>query len=515
MEAAAADVTRPAPGRPDHDPPGLAAGIRGGYLNLAVTWLVQALLVPLLLARLGRDAYGLYATLMSMVGYFALLTFGSALTVPRYVADHAARDERDALSAFVSTYLALHLAIAALGLLAGLALTPLLRAHLEVPAALSPVVAPAWRLAVGGWALGLAAGLFQSFLVGLGDVALANLLNSIRTVLMLAVAFAVLRAGAGLAELLAGLLVASLAGSALAFVILHARHPEIRIALGLARRTTLRATAQPAALFFLMQIAALVVTGTDNVIISVFLGVGQVAPYAVAFQLWSLALAVLWAGTDALLPFFTRWDVRDEQDRLRHAYFAATRYSFAGAALAAIVLWALGDDIVRLWVGGALQVPPGVLATFAAMLLTAAPIHTAALVLTGLGRHRPAALGGAAEAALNLALSLALVRPLGVLGVALGTLCSGALTNAWVAPRAAARAVGASISSYARRSLLPALVPAVAAGALAAVLRSGLPPSPGVLLARLGAIALIFGATFWLVSLDAAERREVVGLLRR
>jgi O-antigen/teichoic acid export membrane protein len=495
--------------------PGLKSGIRGGYLNLAVTWLVQALLVPLLLGRLGRDAYGLYATLTSVVGYFALLTFGSALTVPRYVADHAARGDREALSGFVSTYFALHLAIAGVGALAGWALAPLIGAHLAVPPGLGPLVEPAWRLVVGGWALGLSAGLFQSFLVGLGDVALSNLVNSVRTVLTLAVAFAVLSSGGGLAELLAALLAASLLGSVLAFALLRARHPEIRISLSLARRATLSATARPAALFFLMQIAALVVTGTDNVIISVFLGVGHVAAYAVAFQLWSLALAMLWSGTDALLPFFTRWDVQDERARLRQAYLAATRYSFAGAVLAAIVLAAFGDSVVRWWVGGALTVPPGVLATFAAMLLTAAPIHTAALVLTGLGKHRPAALGGAAEATLNLALSLALVRPLGVLGVALGTLASGILTNAWVAPTAAARAVGVSVGAYARQSLLPALIPALVAGIPAAFIARRLAPgAPAAALALLG-VSMTFILTFWFGSLSAADRREALALIRR
>ncbi len=508
-------MTGPPEDRPTGAAPGLKSGIRGGYFNLAVTWLVQALLVPLLLGRLGRDAFGLYATLTSVVGYFTLLTFGSALTVPRYVADHAARDQREALSGFVSTYFALHLAIAGVGMLAGWALAPLLSAHLGAPPGLRPLVEPAWRLVVGGWALGLSAGLFQSFLVGLGDVAVSSLVNSARTVLTLAVAFAVLASGGGLAELLAGLLAASLVGSVLAFALLRGRHPEIRISLRLARRATLRATAKPAALFFLMQVAALVVTGTDNVIISVFLGVGHVAAYAVAFQLWSLAVAVLWSGTDALLPFFTRWDVRDEKERLRHAYLAATRYSFAGAVLAAIVISNFGASLVRWWVGGAITVPPGVLVVFAALILIATPIHTAALLLAGLGKHRPAALGGAVEAVINLGLSLALVRPLGVLGVALGTLCAGAVTNAWIAPRAAAAAVGVSVGGYVKRSLLPALIPGLVAEIPAAlVARSVAPGAPATALA-LPAVALVFALTFWFGSLDAADRREALALIRR
>jgi O-antigen/teichoic acid export membrane protein len=463
----------------------------------------------------GRDGYGLYATLTSIVGYFALLTFGSGLTVPRYIADHAARGNDEALSTFASTYFVLHLAVAVIGALAGWAIAPMLGAHLDVPPSLAAVVAPAWRLVVVGWALGLTAGLFQSFLVGLGDVALANVVNSARTLLTLAVAGAILLAGGGLAALLAGLLVASFVGSLLAFALVRARHPGMRISPALARRATLRATARPAALFFLMQVAALVVTGTDNLIISVFLGVGQVAAYAVAFQLWSLALAVLWSGTDALLPFFTRWDAGGERERLREAYLAATRFNFAGAVLGAIVLAIFGASLVRWWVGGAVIVPAGVLTVFAAMLLTATPIHTAALVLAGLGRHRPAALGGAAEAALNLGLSLALVRPLGVLGVALGTLCSGAVTNAWVAPRAAAQAVGVGLGRYARLSLLPAALPAIVAGIPAVLVGTRAAPGTAQAALALTGVVMVYLLTFWFGSLDAAARREALALIRR
>ena len=437
------------------------------------------------------------------------------MTVPRYVADHAARGDNGALSAFVSTYLVMHLVVALLGALAGLALTPLLHAQLDVPPLLRSQIEPAWRLVVGGWALGLAAGLFQSFLIGLGDVALANVANSSRTVLTLLVAAAILLAGGGLAELLAGLMVASLIGSLLAFALVRARHPEIRISPRLARRATLRSTARPAALFFLMQIAALVVTGTDNVIISVVLGVGLVASYAVAFQLWALALAVLWSGVDALLPFFTKWDVQDQRSRLQYAYLAATRYAFAGAVLAAIVLSVYGASLVRWWVGDALTVPAGVLTVFAAMLLTATPIHIAALLLTGLGRHRSIALGGAAEALLNLAISLALVRPLGVLGVALGTLCSGILTNAWIAPRSAAREMGIAWMTYAREGLRPALLPGLLAGIPAVLIAGRLSPGSPAAGVALAATVAVYLLVFWFGSLDGMARREALGLIGR
>ena len=502
-------MTAPAPG-PAPAESAIRRGIRGGYLNLVVTWGVQLLMVPLLLHHLGSETYGLYAARTAVAGYFALLTFGSTLAVPRYVADLAARGESEALNALVSTYLAAFLLVGVLGMTLGLGVTPLLARWLAVPDALRGLIAPAWRLVLGGWAIGLSAGLFQSLLTGLSEVHLANLANAARAALNLAVAAAVLWSGGSLTDLLLGLLAATLVASVALYVLVRRRHPAIRLSLRYARLGTMRATARPTAYYFLMQLAAVVVMGTDNIVIGVFLGVRQVAAYAVAFQLWAVMLAVLWSGIDVLLPFVARWSARGgaDDEALRQAFVRSTKYAFAGSVLAAIVLVAWGRWLIARWVGPALAVPAPLLAVFAFMLLTASPIHTAALVLAGMGRHRAPAIGGAVEAALNLALSLALVRPLGLLGVALGTAASGLLTNAWVAPRAACRELGIGLGGYLRGALAPALPPALLAGALALVAGGRVPAL------TMAAVVVIFATTFWMTALDAGERREALTLFR-
>lgn len=471
-------------------------------------------MVPLLLHHLGTSTYGLYATLTSVVGYFGLLTFGSTLTVPRYVAEHAAHGDTDALGTFVSTYLAAHLAVAAVGFAAALALAPLLVRVLAVPAALHPLVAPAFRLVAAGWALGLTAGLWQSMLTGMGDVHLANLANSVRTVLNLSAAAAAVAAGGDLDVLLAALMVSSLLGAAGAWWVVRRRHPDIPIALRRARLGLLRATGPSASFYFLMQVAALVVMGTDNIVIGAFRGVGAVAPYAVAFQLWAMSLAVLWSGVDALMPFFTRWHARGELERLRDAYVRGTRAVVAGSALAALVLGGFGALLIRWWVGPSLAVEGRLLWVFAALCLTATPIHMAALLLAALGRHRPAALGGAAEAVLNLSLSLLLVRPLGVFGVALATLLSALVTNAWVATGAAARELDLGVWAYVRQTIVPALPPTLVAGLLmaatASVIRGSFPLTAGALVLVVGSFAGVF---WW--RLDEADRRVAWALVRR
>ena len=463
-------------------------------------------MVPLILHHLGQATYGLYATLTSLVGYFGLLTFGSSLAVPRYVAEHAARGDRDALGTFVSTYLAAHLAVALAGALAAMGLAPLLAQLLGVPADIQPLVIPAFRLVAVGWALGLTAGLHQSLLTGLGEVQLASLANSARTLLNLAAVAAALLSGGGLTALLIAQSLASLVGSIGLWLLVRSRHPEIPVALGRARVATLRATGKNAGYYFLMQVAALTVMGTDNIVIGAFVGVAAVAPYAVMFQLWAMTLAVLWSGADVLLPFFTRWQAQGDRATLTDSYLLATKTVFAGSVLAAVIVGVFGISLVRRWVGPTLEVDPRLPWVFAAMFLTATPIHMASLLLSALGRHRAPAIGGAAEAVLNLTLSLILVRPLGVLGVALGTLGSGLLTNAWIAPRTACRELGIPVLDYLRRVVGHAVVPGTAAGATAWLVAARAAPGSATELAGIALVAAVFLLLFWRLGLSPDDR---------
>jgi Na+-driven multidrug efflux pump len=79
------------------------------------------------------------------------------------------------------------------------------------------------------------------------------------------------------------------------------------------------------------------------------------------------------------------------------------------------------------------------------------------LILKGAGEHKMLAYTNAATAVVNLLLSIALVKPLGLLGVALGTLIPVSISAIFVLYPAACRRVGLSI----RRPLLEAIWPAM------------------------------------------------------
>jgi O-antigen/teichoic acid export membrane protein len=117
------------------------------------------------------------------------------------------------------------------------------------------------------------------------------------------------------------------------------------------------------------------------------------------------------------------------------------------------------------------------------------------------------------QAVLNLALSLLLVRPLGPLGVALGTTIP-ALVLEYSYLRLVLRELDVSWRAFFVHTVRPTVAPLpIAFGPLvAAYVIAGPDWPPLVALAALGGAA--YGLCFWFGSLNLSERRDLAGLVR-
>jgi len=116
----------------------------------------------------------------------------------------------------------------------------------------------------------------------------------------------------------------------------------------------------------------------------------------------------------------------------------------------------LGKPFLAIWMGARyvdLCYPTLVILTIPLALAMAQSV--AARVLYGMGRLRWYARAVMAEGAINLLLSMALVRPLGIEGVALGTCIPNVLNNILIMAYVC-RVVGLDIGLYVRRAwILP------------------------------------------------------------
>jgi O-antigen/teichoic acid export membrane protein len=186
--------------------------------------------------------------------------------------------------------------------------------------------------------------------------------------------------------------------------------------------------------FLILQIAVLIIWNTDNLVISHYLGPKMVTSYALTFKLFSMGIAVTNAVTQVLWPMYGQALGLGDWKWIKETYNRCVSLLVILGGLIWIGGILFSKIIINLWVGplgyGGLTV---VFALGGYAYLCSFGGSNASLI-NGLNPKNIVVVFGLIEAAINLGISLVLVRPLGIGGVALGTLIANLAINSWFGP---------------------------------------------------------------------------------
>lgn len=493
--------------------------IATSYLSFAVNILVTLLLTPFLLYYLGQSGYGLWATWGSVLGYLGLFDLGLSYASTKFIAEYRAVNDVDRLNKFIATVFVAYLFLG--GIVFSLII--FLSFYLGTFFHISPDQAGTGQffflIAGTNLALGLPLSLLSGVLFGYQRLDVLNLINVLGSFCSGFFSIMVLKIGLGLIGVAWVGFGINLFAAALKLFFIHRRLPQIRLRPGLFDSVVLKKTVAFSFYVFVISIGVQIVFNTDNIVISKFLGISAVAAYAIAFRLNYAAMQFVFKIADVFFPVFAELHVLREKASLKATYLEISKLSVAIAIPITIVIILFGENIIRAWVGQQNFVGMPTLAALAMLTLMHSFIHPGAVVLSGMGRIRTMTLFNVAEAVLNLAFSIALVLPLGVLGVALGTVIAQAFTNLWYIPSSAAREVELSLWRYIKEVFLRLMlvgIPVLAFG----IFLSRLWPDADIIIVALFSLMLflLYGLGFLILGITSKERsiynRRIRTLLR-
>jgi O-antigen/teichoic acid export membrane protein len=175
-----------------------------------------------------------------------------------------------------------------------------------------------------------------------------------------------------------------------------------------------------------------------------------------------------------------------------------------------VTLVALADPLIHAWVGSRVSemqgsVPVLQILSIATMIRVGA--GTATTLLKGGGRHRFMATASILTGIANVLASVALVGPLGLRGVAYGTLIPVACSTLFVVYPAACRRVQLPLGSLMAQAIWPALWPALVLGAAYyAFLPGNLPTTLSMIALQSVVGGLFYLALFTVVAISRADR---------
>jgi len=484
------------------------------FKNVGANWALNGLqilvllkLAPFVVETLGPAQNGLWVTIVSLTGVLSLLILGVPVASVRYIAEHVAKGDTERANAAVSTCLGICLGLGLAALAIGAALLAFFDAcYLRGPqaAGFAPETLQGARIALAvviaqvaaGFAMRLPYGIFDAH----HDFVVRNAIMAGELLLRLGLTLGLLAWRASLPVLASVQVACMLFEFLVAVAVLKRRHPGIRFGLAGFDRSLVRAILGFSVFAMLLNVGNLLAFRSDALVIGARLDASQVTFFDIGNKFFDPMTGLLIAVGAVVMPMTTKLHASGEHEELRRLFLKWSKISLSLVLLIGVFLLVLGPEFLGWWVRPEFSGPSGdVLRVLMASFLVYLPVRGVALpVLLGLGKPKAPAMALLAMGALNLALSLVLVGPLGILGVAIGTavpnvLFAGALLVL------ACRELEVPLSSYASYVAVRAAIGGLCPLAVLLLLKHGFHVSSfGELVASGSACVLVF-AVVWVL----------------
>lgn len=491
------------------------------FMNYAadVVLALSALVVtPLILAHLGDAAFGVWALAGSVILYLELFELGFGLATIKLVAEDADRNPT-AVVRTINTNLAVLSGFGALALGTGLVVALLAPGLFSVPESLREETVVVFSVLAFSLAASVPLDVFGSALAGYQRYDLLSGSNILGAVLVGVASVSVLVAGGGLVALAVSNAVVMLGLHGVRWSVLKRILPELRLSPRLVEgRQRIAKTARLSGWFLLRDLAEVMVRRVDLVVVGALLGVEKAAVYAIAAKLAQLGRKSISPLAKLYLPFASEVSETGDRTRLKPLLIDGTRAAMLVGVPVTLVLSLLALPAVGAWVGPGYAEAAAVLVFLAAAEGLFSVTQTAWHILAGAGRVRLAATVNSVEALVNLVASLALVKPLGPAGVALGTLIGAVVVDLPMALVFTRRAVGTSGRELWRRTLRPHVVPILVTVGTLMVMRAYLPAARLQVLVGASLAMAVYLLTYLLTGATQRERarlRSSAASLRR
>lgn len=425
---------------------------------------VAFFLAPLLVRYLGRERYGIWSFVESILAYFTLFDLGIAATLVRFVPKFRAENDGNSLTKIVSACLLVFTCAGIVVLIIGAVVFVLvMNASTVIPAELGGESQQLAAIALISLAMSLPLSIFPAMLDGLGRSAAKSAVRTMFLFARLAGTLAAVYCNGNLAAL-AVVQAATVLGENLVLLFLVRRWiPDLKFVPWRTDRATLKLIRGYSVDSFLAMLAGRISFKTDAIVIGLCGYLGLIPFFDMPSRLVEYAKNLIRSATTTLTPAFSALEAKSDRSAIRSLFLNGSRYALYLSLPIYLAFLLFGGEFLKLWLGDDLYRVHGepVLWALGSVLPVAMLQSVAARVLYGTGEIRRFARLMLLEAGLNLALSLVLIGPLGITGVAIGTALPN-LVISLVVILQVCRKLELNDSTFFRETLLAPLVVVVA-----------------------------------------------------
>lgn len=409
-------------------------GASASYISFIISTIVGLISIKIGLNYFGTTTYGIWLIIYSIVGYFQIANFGISLSSMNQIAYTSniiyqrVIIKRSIIILSLSSIIIFCIIILIARVMPGWNFI-----FGKIPISMQNEATKALFMVLILFLAHLPTTIFSSVFSGLQEIHWTKIYGTVSSLTSLIALYITIWVSGSLITLALLIGVSRLIIGLFSGVHLFIFHPKLRpwLKVNNINEPTYRTIFSNGIRFLVLQIGAIIILNTDNIIISHYLGLSKVPHYAVAFKLFYVGITMVNMIGTVLWPMYASAIGKKDWVWINRIYNSTiTTITIFGS-----ILWVGGilfsEGIIKLWVGS--EMYGGILLIFAlggygymasfggnniSLLNALNPTTTQVIVLS-------------LDAIFNIILSLLFIKPLGIAGVALGTFISCVIVHSW------------------------------------------------------------------------------------
>lgn len=413
-------------------------GILSGAGRIVISIIAAVIQVRLIIHFLPKDLAGTWFLFLSIGYYIAYFDLGISPTISReisFLLGNKNKDEHSKnkeIAHLIATCLRFFQVTAAFVFFTGLIVGGIFLLKVA-PQGNMKEVGAAWIIFIIGASLNLLGGAGFAALYGLGNIATERIIRSFTELLGLIMSVVSLYLGYGIIGLAGSWVIQGLVGRFFSWVALYRQHPMLKSVRGEASMAIFKKIAMPSFKWAAMNLGAILILQTDNVIIATTIGTSSIPPYEAIIKIITALATFSMLIVTSSTPFLSKAYAAREHDEFMTLLFRNVRYGMALMIICVTFLSVFGNNVVNIWLGSGNFVGFPVLWTLLAML-TLEVHHVILASATMAAGYIVFFWAALISGILKIAFSVILGHYFGLWGIAAGTLIAQLLTNNWYAP---------------------------------------------------------------------------------
>ena len=430
----------------------------GYVVNITVSFFIS----PFIVHTLGNTGYGIWVLVGSLTGYLGILDLGMRPAIVKFVSRFKAIGDDLMINKIVNTMLLAFSTIAVLVVLASIVVSYYAPKIVAVPVEYQSQ----FRLIIIIMGLNIAAsfpfGVFNAVLNALQRFDLNNIIEI--SVFLARSAFIVLflKLGGGLVSLGIIILMASLISFLLKARLCLNINKSMEINLKHANKDTMKMITGFSVYTFVIGIAGRINFQTDSIVIGTFLSPEAITFFAIGATMIDYLSNLVSHMSMTITPIASGFDATRDYERMKKLLFIGTKYCMIIILPIGMTFIILGNTFISLWMGPEYGKSSGLVLT----ILMCANFgylsqFVSGSIFYGLGKVKLLTVMNLGTALVNIIISVVLVKPYGIYGVALGTAIPLTIYGTLIQPYYICRVLQISIWQYLKKSYIVPLLAVV------------------------------------------------------